>query len=97
MLPSYSIPAFPMMPAMPVMPAFNPLPVSAGATPAPDYAVDKDVLSARAELQESVLPPAPPIPPAPQLGYSAPGTNAAETSGIKYRCDGYRRVARAKP
>lgn len=98
MLPSYSIPAFPMMPAaMPAMPAFNPLLVSAGATPARDYTVDRDVLSARAELQDSVLPPAPLPPPAPQVGYSMPGTNVAETSGIKYRCDGYRRVARAKP
>ena len=97
MLPSYSIPAFPMMPAMPVMPAFNPLPVSASATPVPDYAVDKDVLSARVELQDSVLPPTPPLPPAPQPGYTMPSTNVAETSGVKYRCDGYRRVARAKP
>ena len=97
MPPSYSMPAFPMLPAMPAMSAFSTAPWPATTAPPPDYTIDKDVLSARAELQESVLPPTPPLPPAPQLGYSVPGTNAAETSGIKYRCDGYRRVARAKP
>ncbi len=97
MPPSYSMPAFPMLPAMPAMSAFNTAPWPATTAPPPDYTIDKDVVSVRAELQESVLPPTPPLPPAPQVGYTMPGTNAAETAGIKYRCDGYRRVARAKP
>jgi hypothetical protein len=85
MLPWSSIPAFPMMPV------FSPTLSSASAGLPLDDTIDKDVLSARAELRGSVLPPA------PQLGYTMPRTDATATSGIKYRCDGYRRVARAKP
>ena len=96
-LPATSISAFPTMPAMPMMPTLNLAPWPATTAPPPDYTIDKDVLSARAELQESVLPSTPPLPPAPQPGYTMPSTNVAETSGVKYRCDGYRRVARAKP
>ena len=100
-LPATSIPAFPTRPAMPSMPSMPLLtafttPSPAGAAPPPDYTPDQDVLSARAELQHSVLPPAPPIPPSPQLGYTMPSTSGTETAGIKYRCDAYRRVARAK-
>lgn len=97
-LPTTSIPAFPTMPTMPMMPLLAALttPLRANTAPPADYTPDQDVLSARAELQHSVLPPAPPLPPAPQSGYSVASTSGSETSGIKYRCDAYRRVARTK-
>ncbi len=93
-----STPAFPAMPSMPMMPLLTAFttPSPASAAPPPDYTPDQDVLSARAELQHSVLPPAPPLPPAPQSGYTLPSICGSETAGIKYRCDAYRRVARAK-
>lgn len=92
-LPFYSRSTSPLVPPLSV---FKTAPSSFELGPASDPSVDKDVLAARAELREQRLVPSSLRPAAPQVGYPMPRDCAAETSGVKYRCDGYRRVARAK-
>ena len=52
-------------------------------------------LTAAREAQ-AMFPPAPPAPPSPASVYPAAGDTCEAASGVRYRCDGYRRVARAK-
>ena len=62
---------------------------------APDADVSASLAAAR-EAQ-SLFPPPPAPPPAPASVYPAPSETSEAASSVRYRCDGYRRAARAKP
>ena len=59
---------------------------------------DADVAASLAEARaaQAMFPPAPLAPPAPSSVYPAACATSDVASGMSYRCDGYRRVARAK-
>lgn len=59
---------------------------------------DADVAASLAEARaaQAMFPPVPPVPPAPASVYPAACATSEVASGMSYRCDGYRRVARAK-
>ena len=60
--------------------------------------IDADVAASLAEARsaQTMFPPVPPAPPAPASVYPAACATSEVASGTSYRCDGYRRVARAK-
>ena len=106
--PTANAPTWPAMPFMPPMPLPYPPAQTASAVPMPrnyddvsassadalqiSASPDSDVADPRAA--EAMLPAA---PPAPGSVYPPPCATSATASGVSYRCDGYRRVARAKP
>jgi hypothetical protein len=59
---------------------------------------DADVAASLAETRaaQAMFPPVPAAPPAPASIYPAACATTDAASGVSYRCDGYRRVARAK-
>ena len=105
-------PSMPSMPPMPwpYPPAMTtpavPAPSNHDGMTAPSAAAlqtsdptDSDVAASLAETRaaQAMFPPVPPAPPSPASVYPAPCATSAAASGVSYRCDGYRRVARAKP
>ena len=104
-------PAMPFMPPMPwpYPPAMTtpavPAPSNHDGMTAPSATAlqtsdptDSDVAASLAETRaaQAMFPPVPPAPPSPASVYPAPCATSAAASGVSYRCDGYRRVARAK-
>lgn len=104
-------PSMPFMPPMPPMPWLFPQGLSESVAPVPsnyDEAgppssaalqtyepTDTDVAASLAEARaaQAMFPP---VPPAPPSVYPASCETPDIASGVSYRCDGYRRVARAK-
>lgn len=109
--PTYSAPMWPLMPSPLPMPWLYPQAMSDSAVPVPSRydeisagtgnalqtagATDADVAASLAEARaaQAMIPP---LPPAPPSVYPASCETPEVASGMSYRCDGYRRVARAK-
>ena len=109
--PPYNVPMWPPIPPMPPMSWLCPQGMAEPVTLMPSRydeisppqgialqtagPTDADVAASLADARaaQALFPPA---PPAPASVYPAASATSDVASGISYRCDGYRRVARAK-